>query len=62
MNVETTGPWRRMHAGREGVSGSQNVAGRRDGEVESLTWPEDQVTAVKRWLVDGGEMPEVLRG
>lgn len=28
-----------------------------------LTWPDDQVAEVERWLADGSsEMPEVLRG
>lgn len=25
-----------------------------------LTWSDEQVAAVERWLADGGEMPEVL--
>ncbi len=26
-----------------------------------LTWPDEQVSAVERWLAEGGELPEVLR-
>ena len=27
-----------------------------------LTWSDEQVAAAERWLAEGGEMPEVLRG
>jgi len=26
-----------------------------------LAWPDEQVSAVERWLAEGGELPEVLR-
>lgn len=36
--------------------------GRRLSSVERLVWPNDQVAEVERWLAEGGEVPEVLRG
>lgn len=31
-----------------------------DAWPRCLAWPDEQVSAVERWLTDGGELPEVL--
>lgn len=62
--------WRRLALSRrlcdEGPMGVVVTEGRAlacgvDHWPRCLAWPDEQVSAVERWLAEGGDLPEVLR-